>query len=75
MVCKTFERGRVAMTKGAETNVYINGKHIGFKSGDRLFLQHCPKCNMENYAMAVSSGECAWCGHKPEIKDVETKKK
>lgn len=27
-----------------------------------VFLVRCPKCNSENYAMAVSSGICAWCG-------------
>ncbi len=26
------------------------------------FVVRCPKCGRENYAMAVASGECAWCG-------------
>ena len=28
----------------------------------RLFMQRCPRCDKENYAMAVSSGTCCWCG-------------
>lgn len=27
-----------------------------------LFLVRCPTCKRENYAPAVASGECAWCG-------------
>lgn len=35
-----------------------------FKSGKVLYLVKCPKCNKENYAPAVTSGQCAWCGWK-----------
>jgi len=51
-------------TKQKEENVVIDGEHIGFRSGGKLFLQRCPKCKLENYAMAVASGQCAWCGWK-----------
>ena len=25
------------------------------------FVVRCPKCRRENWAMAVASGQCAWC--------------
>lgn len=43
-----------------------------FKSGDKVFLVRCPKCGRENWAMAVSSGECCWCGYNAN-KDEEYK--
>ena len=27
-----------------------------------IFLVRCPKCGRENYAPAVATGQCAWCG-------------
>ena len=30
------------------------------------FLVRCPACNRENYTIAVSTGQCAWCGWKEE---------
>lgn len=33
------------------------------KKDGTLALQKCPKCNKENYAMAVLSGICCWCGY------------
>jgi ssDNA-binding Zn-finger/Zn-ribbon topoisomerase 1 len=36
-----------------------------FRTEDgKLFLLRCPECKLENYAPAVASGECAWCGWK-----------
>jgi len=29
----------------------------------RAYLVVCPKCTRENYAPAVSSGRCVWCGY------------
>lgn len=26
------------------------------------YLERCPKCDMENYALNVASGICTWCG-------------
>lgn len=38
----------------------------GFIGDDgKLYLTRCPECKLENWAFAVSSGQCAWCGHKP----------
>jgi hypothetical protein len=28
----------------------------------RWYVERCPKCLLENYAMAVAAGVCAWCG-------------
>lgn len=40
---------------------------IGFRvDTGELFLQRCPECWRENYAMAVASGQCAWCGWKEQ---------
>ena len=35
------------------------------------FVVRCPKCRRENWAMAVASGQCAWCGWS-ESDDGET---
>ncbi len=29
----------------------------------KVYLVRCPKCERENYAPAVASGVCVWCGH------------
>ena len=34
-----------------------------FEANGKTCLVRCPKCKRENYAMAVSSGICAWCGY------------
>lgn len=46
-----------------------------FLSEGKVFLVKCPKkeCGLENYALAVASGVCAWCGYDGN-NDVEFKK-
>ena len=44
-----------------------NDRHPNFRdSNGNLFLVRCFKCEpengVENWAMAVASGKCAWCG-------------
>lgn len=34
-----------------------------FEADGKKYLVKCPKCYKENYAPAVSSGICAWCGY------------
>ena len=34
-----------------------------FIANGKTYLVRCPKCGKENYAMAVSSGVCAFCGY------------
>lgn len=44
-----------------------NGKVFGYRSldGQRIGVTRCAECGLENYALAVASGVCAWCGWKP----------
>jgi ribosomal protein L37E len=48
------------------------GKGSGYidETNGRICMERCFACGKENYALAVSSGTCAWCGHdankKPE---------
>lgn len=43
--------------------VEIDGKYAGFEGKNGfIFLQRCPKCDRENWAIAVASGTCSWCG-------------
>lgn len=37
----------------------------------KVYLQHCPKCERENLAIAVASGQCCWCGYKVIKEDVK----
>lgn len=37
---------------------------------DTLFVQRCPRCFRENWAPAVASGSCAWCGYKATREDI-----
>lgn len=59
-----------------ETEKTINDRPPNFYEDGRFFLVRCfacdPKHGMENYAMAVASGRCAWCGWPDE--PVEEKK-
>jgi len=36
----------------------------------RIFMVRCAKCDMENWAMAVASGQCCWCGYEAKEEDV-----
>lgn len=42
------------------------GNKIGYafrsKKDGRFHIMRCPRCHLENYAMQVSEGSCAWCG-------------
>ena len=44
-----------------------HGRGYVFWSDDgRPYLVRCTWCGRENYAPAVSSGQCAFCGHQEE---------
>ena len=34
-----------------------------FKSKGKVYLVRCPKCDRENWLMAVRHGVCCWCGY------------
>jgi len=36
--------------------------HVFRADDGRLFMVRCPRCGLENYALAVSSGSCYSCG-------------
>ena len=42
-----------------------------FTANGKTYLVRCPKCKRENYAMAVSSGVCCWCGYDANKKGGE----
>lgn len=53
------------------TDIYVkNGVAFRMQDG-KLGLVRCFDCGKENYAPAVSSGVCAWCGF--DCNNVETK--
>lgn len=40
------------------------GNGYGFeRSIGGIAMQRCFECGRENYALAVYSGQCAWCNH------------
>lgn len=40
------------------------GKGFGYKSSKGVVCMiRCFECGLENWAPAVASGRCAWCGH------------
>jgi len=46
-----------------ETNIN-KGEGRGFISKDgKICMTRCFECGRENYAAAVTSGCCVWCGH------------
>lgn len=49
-----------------------DAERIGFYGDDQFFLERCPQCGKENYAPAVATGQCAWCGwDEDSLKDRE----
>lgn len=43
----------------------------GFLGDDgQVCLTRCPKRLRENWAMAVATGRCCWCGYKGKKEDV-----
>lgn len=39
-------------------------KHsCNFIGDGKVYLVRCEECDRENYAIAVASGACAWCGY------------
>ena len=44
---------------------------FGFIANGTVYLQYCGDCNRENYGPAVATGQCAWCGKKPDLQVLE----
>lgn len=48
---------------------------VFFDEKGRAYLVICPKCGKENWAMAVASGVCTWCGYSvPDLDKEEINK-
>ncbi len=46
------------------TKIIQKGNGHGFKRDDgKTAMRNCFDCGRENYAIAVHSGICAWCGY------------
>ena len=39
---------------------------IFYSEDGKPYLQRCPECSRENWAPAVATGRCAWCGYVAE---------
>lgn len=64
-ICKSMSMAkRIAKTKDAQRKVEEKKMSRGnFRGEDgTLYVVYCPRCNRENWAMAVATGKCAWCG-------------
>lgn len=60
---------QVKREESKTTPATIDGKRVGFRDAEgQLYLTRCPKCERENWAMAVASGQCAWCQWSEEDK-------
>lgn len=47
------------------------GKGYGFQVDDGMvYMVRCFECGKENWAPAVASGRCAWCGHNANLDDM-----
>ena len=53
-------------------SVHLGEKGYAYISKDRqrLGLVRCPECEKENYALAVSSGQCGWCPYQVKMEDI-----
>lgn len=50
------------------SNIRLEDCRENFRDKDgKPFVVRCPQCLRENWAMAVASGQCCWCGWKEEI--------
>lgn len=48
------------------TKDILQGNGYGFIRPDGgIAMQRCFECGRENWAPAVYSGECVWCGYNP----------
>jgi predicted Zn-ribbon and HTH transcriptional regulator len=44
-------------------------KKYVWRVGEKLYMERCPMCDLENWAPDVASGRCAWCGYVATVKD------
>ena len=62
----------MSLSKEKDSNPQMRGENFRGDDG-RVFMVRCYKCDgergRENYAMAVASGICAWCGDDANLYD------
>jgi len=46
-------------------------KHPNFVNLGKIYLTRCILCEKENYALSVTSGQCAWCGAEYILREKE----
>jgi ribosomal protein L37E len=57
-----------------DVNDIRQGKGNGYKDDDgTVCMIRCFQCGRENWAPAVATGHCAWCGFDPNKPDDEPK--
>ena len=46
-------------------DLLCDGRVVGYRAkwqDGAIGLTRCPACGLENHAMSVATGTCAWCG-------------
>lgn len=54
-----------------DREVAFSMKGVFFDEKGRAYLVICPKCGKENWAMAVATGVCTWCGYIEPDREVK----
>jgi len=44
--------------------------YVWYSKDGKIYMTRCPKCNRENYAVCVPSGQCVWCKYVATDDDV-----
>ena len=50
------------------------GEGHGYRHNKIICMIKCFECGKENWAMAVATGQCAWCGYNPNVISIRSKK-
>jgi len=56
------------------TNTVTTLKEPNWRNKDITYVKRCQRCDRENYAMAVVSGFCCWCGEDHNLYMLEAGK-
>jgi NAD-dependent SIR2 family protein deacetylase len=67
VVAKSTQQGDKVLAQNE-----MNDERI-WESNGKIYMAYCVKCDRENYALVVSSGQCAWCGYQATKKDIKEK--
>lgn len=56
------------MSDGSVRSIFEGKGHGYVNEAGIICMQSCFKCGRQNYAIAVATGRCAWCGYNPNGK-------